>query len=169
MTEIGEEVEASLKSIYGEKWREALIVHILIGLGRNIIERSRTPNSSEVVHRRRSDEDIGEAIKELHENPLGYVRQMNEKLANELENQLHRIPKGPVKFDPERIFPELGELVEAIGIHALMKLEGTNDDEDGLSDIIQTVIQVSWDEASPAVREDTLRIMRLLTFFSENV
>lgn len=172
MTEIGAKVETSLKSTYGEKWREALLVHILIGLGRSIMELSRTPSArggKQLVRHKCADEIGGEAIKVLHENPLGYVRQVDEKLADELETQLHRIQKGPVKDDPERVFPELGEFIEAMGIHALMKLEGNNDDNEDISDIIQTVLQVSWEEASPTVREDTLRIIRLLAFFSSNM
>nr|MDO8100192.1 hypothetical protein [Candidatus Njordarchaeota archaeon] len=60
MTEIGE-VESSLKSIYGEKWREALLVHLLIGLGRNITRRSRTTRSrrEELVARHRPADEGG--------------------------------------------------------------------------------------------------------------
>ncbi|WXG44224.1 MAG: hypothetical protein WED04_09345 [Promethearchaeati archaeon SRVP18_Atabeyarchaeia-1] len=169
MTEIGREVEISLKTSYGNKWREGLLVHLLIGLGRSIIGRSQTHGRlcQEPTYQDEHVEEDGEGIRELHENPLGYIRQMNEKVAGELERQIYSIRTGPIKHESACAYPDFGELLEAIGVQAKLRLEGKG--EEGLTDLLEAVIQASWEEAPLALREDTFRIIRLVGFFSTAV
>jgi hypothetical protein len=170
MKEIGKEVESSLRLTYQDKWKEALLVHLLIGLGRSLKKRGDNSNlllyeepHIREIHREESEE----AIRKLHENPLGYVRLANEKLADELENELRGVKRGPIKHDSKRNFPEFGELLEAIGIQAQLRLQSCGDDE--FADLLESVIQVSWEEAPLSVRENTTRIITLLTFLSASI
>lgn len=167
---MGKEVVTSLRSLYGEKWREGLLVHILIGLGRSLMERSQVTKSPQceklTSYSEKPDQDEG-AISELQENPLAYVHMMNEKLADELETQLRTIGNVPVKHDSSGLYPDSGELMEAIGVQARLRLEGSRNDE--LATLLESTIQVAWEDASLGVREDMLRILRLLSFFSASV
>jgi hypothetical protein len=169
MTTIGRETETTLKSIYGKKWKQGLLVHILIGLGRSLTRQSESSSDAVFEETPSCDEtqEDDETFRDLHENPLGYVRLVNRNLASELEAQLRSIQKDPLKKETRHDFPDFGELLEAIGVQAKLRLEGNDKEE--LAELLEAVIQASWDEAPPTLREDTIRIIRLLNFFTASI
>jgi hypothetical protein len=170
MTAIGREIEVSLKSVYGKRWRQGLLVHVLIGLGRSMTKQNRSPTRTICEDPPSYDEPQEEgdqAFRELHENPLDYIRRKNQNLAQELETQFLSIQKSPIKMETRNDFPDFGELLEAIGVQTKLRLEGS--DKEDLAALLEAVIQASWEEAPLSLREDALRIIRLLSFFTASI
>nr|MDO8098480.1 hypothetical protein [Candidatus Njordarchaeota archaeon] len=101
MNQISRDVEASLKSLYGDRWREGLVVFLLIGLGRSKMKRTPTPVSAyfQTLGMSEPANEPSDAIKELLENPFECLRLINEKAAKQLEIQLRNAPRAPFEDD----------------------------------------------------------------------
>jgi hypothetical protein len=170
MNQISREIETSLKPLYGDRWREGLVVFLLIGLGRSKMKRTPIPISIyqiQMLDTGKPADEVGDTIKKLLENPFGYLRLINEKAARKLETQLGNIPRTALESESKCAFTEFGVLLEVIGIGALSELSGYTDND--LTDLFEDMVQESWEKAPSTTQKEIEMIIRTLSFFSASV
>lgn len=126
MNQITKEIEDSLKSIYGNRWRQVLFIHLLIGVGRIIANRIK---SIDPECKGKAQEDYEqpaekpEPVTRIEQNPLDYVRSRSRKIAEILDDELHSISQIAVISTVFLDSRYIGDLIQAIGAQALERLK----------------------------------------------
>lgn len=170
MTEIGREIEASSKSIYGVRCREALFLHMLIGVRRIIAETIEWLEST----CGRADSNDGndkqqpkaepDPVNLLEQNPLGYVRTRNGRIADTRGFNLYWIPRISFGRDTYRNFSNVGDLIESIGARALQRLQ---EDEKAVSSrLAEALMERAWQKTKDTVRQGIQVVVRSLYLIS---
>jgi hypothetical protein len=157
MNQISREIEDSLKSIYGDKWRQGFLAHILIGLGRIIAARE-----NDGQPKKKHD-----TIEKLEQNPLGFVRLRDERLANVLTTRIYAIRLRTSRREVSQDSPNIGDLIETVGVWIVQRLAGKENKV--LSSTLEALQQVVWKKAPLTDKEYTLTVVRLLCLFSLSI
>jgi len=166
MNQISEETEDSMKSIYGDKWRQALFIHLIIGMGRIIADRIRAidPRSEQKAQDKEQPDEKPKATTRIEQNPLAYARSKSRRVAEILEYHLHGIPKIVVVFPSLQDSRHIGDLIQATGAQALETLKESEKRKSRT--FPEELMRRAWRQTAISIRQGTQIVVRWLYLIS---